>query len=521
LSYRTFLDRCFHGRRDGGEPEWPPSPLRLFQAIVAAAAAPTGRIDDSTAAALRWFERLPPPRIAAPVARLGEPYRLSVPNNAMDLVVKAWAKGNYDGSGDANPATHRTMKTVRPMHLDGGDQVRYTWTLPDPLPEDDRRHAEAIRTAVRSIVALGWGIDLAVGHGKLLLSEVIDQRDDRGSVQWEPDAAASVPLRVPRSGTLDALARRHHAFLGRVTDEGFVPVPPLTTFAIANYRNANAPPQRPFAAFKLLRLDGDTDRFATFPQYGAAHVAAMLRHAACNAAKRDLDPEIGRDEAWGSRVVAGHGMADKRRPRNDDSPRLSYLPLPSLERRGNGKADVVGAIRRVVVAEFTGQDTAGSIAWVRQRLNGELLIDERTGEAVAMLAPLAEGDFVLQQYTGGHGGGEGSRVWASVTPVILPGYDDGKPAKRERLLHACLQQAGLLAAVESIESRPPSWFPGVASNAQFNDLNTRASFKRRPEYLRHLPAVHVRLRFCQPIRGPISLGAGRHCGLGLLAVAAE
>jgi len=33
----TFLDPAFHGRRDGGAPEWPPSPLRVFQALVAAA----------------------------------------------------------------------------------------------------------------------------------------------------------------------------------------------------------------------------------------------------------------------------------------------------------------------------------------------------------------------------------------------------------------------------------------------------------------------------------------------------
>jgi len=33
----TFLDPAFHGRADGGEPEWPPSPLRLFQSLVAAA----------------------------------------------------------------------------------------------------------------------------------------------------------------------------------------------------------------------------------------------------------------------------------------------------------------------------------------------------------------------------------------------------------------------------------------------------------------------------------------------------
>ena len=34
-----FLDREFHGRNESGEAEWPPSPLRLFEALIAAAAA--------------------------------------------------------------------------------------------------------------------------------------------------------------------------------------------------------------------------------------------------------------------------------------------------------------------------------------------------------------------------------------------------------------------------------------------------------------------------------------------------
>jgi D-alanine transaminase len=38
LSIR-FLAPVFHGRADGEQREWPPSPLRLFQALVAAAAA--------------------------------------------------------------------------------------------------------------------------------------------------------------------------------------------------------------------------------------------------------------------------------------------------------------------------------------------------------------------------------------------------------------------------------------------------------------------------------------------------
>ena len=35
----TFLDGTYHGREDDGVPEWPPSPLRLFQALVRTGAA--------------------------------------------------------------------------------------------------------------------------------------------------------------------------------------------------------------------------------------------------------------------------------------------------------------------------------------------------------------------------------------------------------------------------------------------------------------------------------------------------
>jgi CRISPR-associated protein Csb2 len=53
----TFLASCFHGRRDGDEPEWPPSPLRLFQALVAASAGRWNQRTDLTHAllALQWL----------------------------------------------------------------------------------------------------------------------------------------------------------------------------------------------------------------------------------------------------------------------------------------------------------------------------------------------------------------------------------------------------------------------------------------------------------------------------------
>ena len=77
----TFLDQRFHGRGDGGEPEWPPSPLRLIQAIVAANADDVGASGDLDGA-LMWLESQDPPLVVAPRSEKAAPYCLSVPNNA-------------------------------------------------------------------------------------------------------------------------------------------------------------------------------------------------------------------------------------------------------------------------------------------------------------------------------------------------------------------------------------------------------------------------------------------------------
>src|SRR5882757_8987660 len=100
-----FLDSAYHGRGDGGDPEWPPSPLRVFQALVAASAARWNeRIQLSYAvAALEWLERQKNPTIVAVGGTPSDiPYRLYVPDNVGDKVAKSWRLGN-----DASIAEHR------------------------------------------------------------------------------------------------------------------------------------------------------------------------------------------------------------------------------------------------------------------------------------------------------------------------------------------------------------------------------------------------------------------------------
>ncbi len=486
-----FLQSMSHGRGDGGEPEWPPSPLRLFQALAAASAARWNeRIRLGYAVpALRWLEQQQAPTL---VATHGEPsqvkYRLYVPDNVGDKVAGSWSRG-----GAASIADYRTEKDVRPTHLTG-DAVHYLYPLADGDTEF-AKHRETLSAAARSVTHLGWGIDMVAANATILSEE---QADKLPGERWQPTAAAAANgYRVPIAGTLTALSARHTAFLNKFSNAPNRPdsVPPLSPgfdFRIVGYRRPTNPPANLSVAFKLL--DPENDRFARFPATCANCVAAMTRHASAKAATHQR-------KEWVDSYIHGHRPAG-----GEPMPRFSYLPLPSIERRSE-RAQVVSDIRRVVLAELI-EASESRLLWARQMLPGQFLIEEKSGKPKAMLAPLNEHDWVLRKYTGS------SDTWATVTPVVLPGSDEGKFAKAEKLFFKALRHAGYSSdALAELEFRSVSFWPG-------GDL--ALSFQR-PDYLKkdHWSVYHMRLRWRQRMKGPLALGAGRHCGLGLFAATNE
>lgn len=496
----TFLDCRFHGRCDGGEPEWPPSPLRLYQAIVAASAAATGRLD-AVADALLWLEGLGPPMIVAPQAEAAAPYRLSVPNNAMDLVAAAWARGNYEGSGDANPATHRTMKVVRPMRMLNGDQVHYLWDMPDKVDSHSHAHASTVAGAVRSVVAFGWGVDLAVGHGRLI--SAVEAAELQGE-RWAPAARAGTggTLRTPRPGTLAALVERHDAFTGRLSTGSLVPVPPLTAFEAISYRRDTDLPPRSVAAFCLLRIDGEgLQAFSTARR--TLTVAGMVRHALAG---------VARDAGWTTErineVIHGH-TPDGASPGTSDpgKMRFSYVPLPSIQSRGNGRSEHVGDIRRVLITGNASPDAEALARWVHRSLAGRDLIDEADSRRCAMLAPIPTNDAMVRRYTGS------ARVWATVTPIVL----DRHPKQRRReaaieetcgiIVGAC-ERAGF-PRPSAVNLSPVAPYPGVTHAHLFAPLRRKDGSAPNQ--------THAVIAFDAAVSGPVLIGAGRFRGYGLCA----
>mgnify|MGYP000574969177 CR=1 FL=1 len=125
-----------------------------------------------------------------------------------------------------------------------GDAVHYLYDLPDS-EQATGDVAAKVTPIARSITHLGWGIDMAVGDATVISEKEAAQL--RG-VRWLPSPVGGTPLRVPRSGTLEDLIRKHQDFLDRLTKDGFRPVPPLRVFDIVRYRQQGQPPARPGGA---------------------------------------------------------------------------------------------------------------------------------------------------------------------------------------------------------------------------------------------------------------------------------
>jgi CRISPR-associated protein Csb2 len=330
----VFLDSLYHGKRDLDEPEWPPSPMRLFQALIAGARAGCRNVEwsESKADAFRWLSQREPPLIIAPTARRTSGLTFYIPNNESDAKFE-----RQERLGTKVSQPHR-------LHDDG--TVQYLWSIEDTEWSRAQPHVEVLCAEASHLLALGWGIDQVVGNGRVLANiEASALRGQRWRA-WNTHSSGSITWRVPCRGSLEDLDRVYQSFLRRVRGKQYFPELKLGCFETVTYMTAETPPQRSYACFELP--DG-----IAFRQRDAAKVASMLRSLACTAAKADTHDFPGGAEVY----VAGHVRKSKH-----NLPRFSYLPLPSI---GQEHAD--GMIRRLLVAEPCGGDSSHA-RWAQQRL---------------------------------------------------------------------------------------------------------------------------------------------------------
>ncbi|MGH9196870.1 MAG: type I-G CRISPR-associated protein Csb2, partial [Acidimicrobiia bacterium] len=199
-----WLDDRYHGLLDReGPPEWPPSPYRLFQALVAGIGR-RGELESELGQSLAWLQSLDPPMIVAPRSRRGQIVTRFVPNN--------------DGDRKPDRQTRLSAKTSRPTLMLDAPEIHYLWEIDG----DELSRAKLVGQAARYVTCLGWGIDMAYAGGRPISSDEIAKLF---GVRWYPrkgvmqeDGLLRVPIvdRQTEVDSLNDLKRAHQSALNRI-----------------------------------------------------------------------------------------------------------------------------------------------------------------------------------------------------------------------------------------------------------------------------------------------------------------
>jgi CRISPR-associated protein Csb2 len=467
----TFLQGRYHGV------EWPPSPARLYQAMVAGVMTGGYRaLFPEVEPALRWLEQQEPPTIlVSGLCRRPTAYRIAIPNNDLDRAGMEWAMGR-----EANPAQYRTLKTISARAVNGdGPHVVYRWRA---HPEQIRTWADLLRRVIHCLHTFGWGIDMAFAE---LVSGEERALDDR----YSPRNNGSMHLNIPIGGTLDDLHATYKRFLIRTTGKG---VDAHTHPSMIDTRRYGAEGERnsPVARFGLLDASGEQTK--SVPWAHCMKVAGWLRHEAAR---------VLRERGWPEHKIAsyiqGHTGDD------DKSRRLSYIPLPSIAGRYPD-----GRIRRVILVE-PAAEPGDAVTILQRAMSGRSLTDDNGAPTACLSAAANTGDATFKHYIDV----DGSHTWRSVTPVVLHGFNVQRRGvidvnKTEKLLIRAFEMAGHPeGGIERLAFQAGPLWRGTG----------HAVAILVPQHLAKYPRVHVEVTFRSATKGPVLAGIGRHYGIGVFA----
>lgn len=477
----TFHEPGYGGLLGRGEAEWPPSPWRLFCALLAGSKIASRGRPWRSADVYEWLECQPPPAIIAPRVRRGQPYCTFVPSDDGDTAARALARGRQPDPEDTDAARRSERSTVITHILDDPPTVHYLWRI----VRGDAPIARRVIDEAQHLLVLGRGVDEAFATGAV-------EEDDvpHPGLRWWPCIHYPGTVRVPRPGALRELEEIHERSTRRVSGRAvdLVDRPRPDVWQRVYYASESSRLPRPYAAFYLRPPPGYESNYELYWSWRstqATGLAAAVRTLVAQAAQ-----EEGRPDRWIREYVLGHvptGVYD----------RLSYYCLPTT---GEPYAD--GRIRRVMVVEPWGGSGVHA-DWVRDKLDGREIVGEN-GLTGGMLVAARE-DRPFDGIFGLYGCRRASRVWASVTPVLFRGDREARgPDVLAEQIQQVLAQAGL--------PRAARW--RVLSGSRWRGIWGSC---RLPAYLRRRLQAHVEIEFDDPMPGPFAIGDGQHVGLGIMA----
>jgi CRISPR-associated protein Csb2 len=492
------------------EAEWPPHPARILMAMAAAhfetGGAPAER------QALHWLESQPPPALSVPEALPRSVCTVYVPVNDKAGPAKSLLQSAPGLPRSRQPRAFPTVYV-------GDEPLFCMW--PDAVPD------EATRIALASVCAKVT----RVGHSSSLVQMWLAEQPPEPTLV-PVGTGGETHLRVASPGTLQYLEERYNGAAiecfaelderirsTKGKEQKQAKAEFLATFGVAWRSSATPPPSiRPVISLtqgyrrtaepQSADATGVLDDRLVILAKGEGPALALesalaltnaLRGAAMATCPRQPPPE------W----LSGHT------PESGASqcPHLAFVPLPYV---GAEHADghIMGmalAFPRAVPLAERGRCLSGLVAsdeGVRLTLGKlgvwTLLPEERSHPPSALRS---------ETWTGP------ADTWASVTPVVLDRFPKtNRNTDRQRweaevasIVRQSCRNTGLPEPVQ-IDIDGTSWQLGAPgadpTHGGFPAMPARPGKPSRFQ-------VHVWLRFGQPVRGPVLIGAGRYLGYGL------
>lgn len=488
----------FHDGRYHGAGDWPPSPARLFQSLVAGIGQ-DGPLGDDPSKPLEWLEGLDPPVIAAPLMVEGQAVTNYVPNNDLDAM-----------GGDARRiGSIRTAKVWKPKLFNQEATFHYAWQF-DEI-DGSLGHARRICAYAERLYQLGRGIDQAWAIGDIIELEELEELliAYRGVVYQPTGGRHGITLSRPQKGSLKSLKDRYEAMSQRFTVQGRGRSLKLQ-FAQAPKPRFGATAYGSPARQQLyeLRFGAARSDLTAWPLHRIGEVTSAIRDTLV----KKLTQALPDQESQIKKCLVG-----RKSDGQDDVPkavRVRILPIPSI---GHPHSDY--AIRRVLIeVPATCLLRSDDILWAVSGLEVD------SPDLQASILSASQDTSMLRHY----GIGDRSFLrWRTITPAALPEIarrrriepsrrlaeakaGDERAAEQQRAAGAVVQairHAEVRVGVDTVRVQRE---PFEANGERVEAFAPGTRFQKERLW-------HVDVTFTEPLSGPLIIGDGRYYGLGLMA----
>jgi CRISPR-associated protein Csb2 len=473
LSVELLMRRAIISRWDNREePEWPPHPDRVFMALVAAWG--EAGEDPAQREALEWIERLPAPSLSVPLEYSQRTHFTTyVPVN--DDSSPMGKKGPFGAMGS--------------MPLGRNRQPRF---FPAVAPDSPS-------------FALIWDVDLPANLLSALdrLCELVTYVGHSASPVrvWrdvQPPSPNLVPDDVRAEHRLRVFGPGRFEYLKNRYDAGLRPQPSLwqgyaTPKANADGEVVNGPLDP--GVFVLRQVGGrkfglescgiiaDAIRKELMRRHGPNAPEWICGHAPDSTPSKLARPAYLPLGFVDAEYADGHLLGIAIAVPNDFEHTEQLFEL--LARHGRSEEDFPTGVPYLPVTITNPQ--------LQNREVGtfELEFDER---------PEGRRPVALRSFTWTNS----SRIWTTVTPMMLPRFPRRELTKEDVVSQACLDAGYPEPSAIRVSFAP--MMQGVPHSRSFH-MKPREGRPPRP-------LIHAEIEFHDPVRGPVLLGAGRYMGYG-------